>query len=35
MYSKDGEEYVPFVDKFTCEGDVEVWLNKLGECVCV
>lgn len=27
MYSKDGDEYVPFHKPFPCEGPVEDWLN--------
>lgn len=29
MYSKDGDEYVPFPSPFVCEGAVEQWLNGL------
>ncbi|XXQ31198.1 Dynein heavy chain, cytoplasmic [Plasmodiophora brassicae] len=29
MYSKDGDEYVPFLRPFLCDGPVETWLNGL------
>lgn len=29
MYSKEGEEYVPLVTDFHCQGAVEEWLNRL------
>src|SRR5690606_22435777 len=29
MYSKEGEEYVPLVADFHCQGAVEEWLNRL------
>ncbi|ETO26653.1 hypothetical protein RFI_10483 [Reticulomyxa filosa] len=31
MYSKEGEEYVPFYKPYSCEGAVEDWLNGLVE----
>jgi len=29
MFSKQGEEYVPFYQKLSCTGAVESWLNHL------